>query len=172
MSVLDFTLLIVRVVLGITFIIHGGQKLFGWFGGPGIQKFSQGMSRFGGAHTTLMGWMAALSEFGGAVLLLIGLLTPLAAAFVISTMLVATVSVHLKNGFLSSKGGYEYNISLITLLLILLLLGAGAISFDHLLGFAVPISQLPVWTVIVFVLVIAGGLVVTELSRRSAKHAG
>src|SRR5450759_1540622 len=103
MSVLDITLLIVRVALGITFIIHGGQKIFGWFGGPGIQKFYQWSSRFCGAHTTLMGWMAALSEFGGAVLLLIGLLTPLAAAFVISTMLVATVSVHLKNGFLSSK---------------------------------------------------------------------
>ncbi len=168
MTLSDYTLLIVRVVLGVTFAIHGGQKLFGWFGGQGIVTFAQGMSRFGVAHPLALGWMAALSEFVGGLLVLIGLLTPFAAALIISTMFVAIVHVHFQKGFLSTKGGWEYNLSLTALALVLVLQGAGVLSVDKLLGIAMPLNLFPFWTLVVLVLVALGGLATIELSRRMA----
>ncbi len=168
MSISDAALLVIRIVLGVIFIVHGGQKLFAWYGGPGIQGFTQGMGRFGVAHPVPLGWMAALSEFGGGLLVLLGLLTPFAAALIISTMLVAIARVHFAKGFFNTKGGWEFNLSLITLALVLVLLGAGAISIDHLLGIAVPIDQYPYWAIIVLVVIAGGGLVSTEASRRMA----
>ena len=166
MTAIDLALLIVRVVLGVIFIIHGGQKLFGWYGGPGMKGMTQWLGSMGVAHPTLFAGMATLSEFGGGLLVLVGLLTPLAAAFIVSTMVVAIVFAHAKNGFLNSNHGYEFNLSLIALALALMLSGAGTISLDRLLGLAMPLDQLPLWAIVVLVLIPFGGIISTELSRR------
>ena len=166
MTMIDLALLIVRVVLGVIFIIHGGQKLFGWYGGPGMKGMTQWLGAMGVAHPVLLAWLAALSEFGGGLLVLVGLLTPLAAAFIVSTMGVAIVFVHAKNGFLSSKNGYEFNLSLIALGLALLLNGAGSVSMDQLLGLAMPLDQWPLWAIIGLMFIPFGGIIATELSRR------
>jgi putative oxidoreductase len=165
MDIVDLALLIIRVVLGVTFIIHGGQKLFGWYEGPGVKGMTYWLGSFGVAHPALLAWMATLSEFVGGLLVLVGLLTPLAAAVIISTMVVAIVLVHGKNGFLSSNKGYEFNLNLIALALALMLGGAGNLSVDQLLGLAMPLDQLPLWAIIGLILIPFGGLISIELSR-------
>src|SRR6059058_3819616 len=98
-TTLDLALLVIRVFVGITFVLHGGQKLFGWYGGGDLKGTRSMMQDLGMAHPGLLGWMATLTEFGGGLFVLIGLFTPLAAAVIISTMLVAIYTVHWKNGF-------------------------------------------------------------------------
>jgi putative oxidoreductase len=166
MTTLDAVLLVVRAVLGATFLIHGGQKLMGWYGGGGPKGTAEMMGMLGVAHPKLMATMASLSEFGGGLLVLFGLFTHFAAAFIIGTMIVAIATVHISKGFLATEGGYELNLSLATLALVLMFLGAGSISLDRLLGIARPINELPVWVSLLLVLILFGGWVATLLSRR------
>ena len=130
---------VVRVALGVVFIAHGGQKVFGWFGGPGlkatIQTFQQYM-KVPPAATV----MAALIELLGGLAMLVGVLARPAAAGIIIVMLVAIVKVHGRNGFFLNfsgtpgKGhGVEFNVVLIAMALSILISGAGALSIDYLL---------------------------------------
>jgi putative oxidoreductase len=130
---------VVRVALGIVFIAHGGQKVFGWFGGPGlkatIQAFQQHM-KVPPAATAL----AAFIEFFGGLALLIGFLSRPAAVGIVAVMLVAIAKVHGRNGFFLNfsgtpgKGhGFEFNFVLIAMALCILIGGAGALSIDALL---------------------------------------
>jgi putative oxidoreductase len=130
---------VVRVALGIVFIAHGGQKVFGWFGGPGlkatIQAFQQHM-KVPPAATVL----AAFIEFFGGLALLIGFLSRPAAVGIVAVMLVAIAKVHGRNGFFLNfsgtpgKGhGFEFNFVLIAMALCILIGGAGALSIDALL---------------------------------------
>src|SRR5689334_6803590 len=106
-TITDVALLTVRLMLAAVFMIHGGQKLFSWMGGTGIPGTAEAMGRSGvaPAHRYPLAWMASLSEFGGGLFVLIGLLTPLAASLIISVMLVAIMTVHLKNGWLNGNRG-------------------------------------------------------------------
>src|SRR5258708_29687888 len=169
MTALDLALLVIRVVLGITFILHGSQKLFGWFGGGGIQGTADMMGKLGTApaHHVPLAWLSGLSEFGGGLLVLFGFLTPLGAALIIGVMLTAIATVHAKNGFFNTKGGYEFPLHVIAESVALILAGAGAASIDHLLGIAVPLTQLPILVVIVLILIPFGGSIATDLSRRA-----
>ena len=169
MTATDLALLIMRVVLGLTFMAHGSQKLFGWFGGSGIKGTTNTMGKLGVAHPVALAWTSALSEFGGGLLVLLGLLTPLAAGLIVSVMLVAIVTVHGKNGFFNGNRGYEFNLNLIALAVALMLMGAGMISLDYQLGIALPLNQLPIWAIVIVVLVPFGGLITTELSKRANK---
>lgn len=167
MSSIDLALLVIRLILGVIFIIHGGQKLFGWYDGPGIEGVTGMMKKFGVAHPTLLAWLVAFSEFGGGLLVLVGLLTPLAAAVTVSVMLTAVILVHGQNGFFNKDKGYEFNLSLIALGVALMLTGAGAFSIDQLLGLAVPLGQLPAWVIILLTIIPFGGIIATELSRQA-----
>ena len=173
MTVTDIALLLVRIMLAAVFIIHGGQKLFGWMGGGKVKGTIEMVGRSGvlPAHQTALAWLAIFSEFGGGVLALLGLLTPLAAALIISVMLVAIRTVHFKNGWLNGNRGVEFNLSLIALALVLVLLGGGALSVDHLLGLAVSIDHMPVYVPVLLALVMLGGLGTTELSK-AMNHGG
>ena len=130
---------VVRLALGVVFVAHGGQKVFGWFGGPGlkatIQMFQQYM-KVPPAATVL----AVLIEFLGGVAMLAGFLARPAAAGMIVVMLVAIVKVHGQHGFFINfsgtpgKGhGFEFNFVLIAMALSILIGGAGAFSIDCLL---------------------------------------
>src|SRR6266536_1857273 len=89
MTTIDLALLIMRLALGTVFIAHGTQKLFGWYGGPGMNGWINVIRNMGTAHTVPLAWMNALSEFFGGLFVLFGLLTPFAAAVIISVMLTA-----------------------------------------------------------------------------------
>src|SRR5215813_11309791 len=107
---MDLGLFLLRLTVGLTLAVHGSQKLFGWFGGYGLNATGQFFEALGFRPGRRHALMAGLVEVGGGLLLALGLLTPLGAALVASVMLVATLSVHVKNGFFASSGGYEYNL--------------------------------------------------------------
>jgi putative oxidoreductase len=165
MPMIDIALLIIRIVLGIIFIQHGSQKLFGWFDGPGIEGVTGMMKKFGVAFPNFLAWLVALSEFFGGLLVLVGLVTPLAAAVIVSVMVVAIVLVHAQSGFFNQEKGYEFNLSLIALALPLMLAGAGVFSLDYLLRLAMPLDHLPLWAVVGLVIIPFSGLIITEFLR-------
>jgi putative oxidoreductase len=126
--------LLLRVLVGGFFVGHGTQKLFGWFGGYGLDGTAQGFEQLGlkpgKAHATLAG----VAEAGGGAALVAGAETPLAAAAITATMLTAIKTVHGKNGPWATNGGYEYNAVLIGVVLALAELGPGPLSIDALRG--------------------------------------
>ena len=126
-------LLIIRVVLGLTFMGHGAQKLFGWFGGGGLDGTGKFFDSIGVKPGRTMAMLAGLSEFGGGLLFVLGLLTPIASALIIGTMLMAIIKVHLPNGFWSSNGGFEYNLVVIAAAAALGMVGPGLFSLDALI---------------------------------------
>jgi putative oxidoreductase len=134
---MEFGLLLLRLTVGLTLAAHGSQKLFGWFGGHGLEGTGQALAMLGFQPGRRHALMAGLVETGGGLLLALGLLTPVAAAVVFSVMLVAAVSVHLKQGFFNSSGGYEYNLVLGVAGLTVAFTGPGALSLDALLGYPV-----------------------------------
>ena len=123
--------LILRVGLGLALIPHGAQKLFGWFGGYGLQGTAQWMESIGLQPGLLMAALAGGAEFFGGLALLLGLLTRPAAALTAFTMLVAIYSVHWSRGFFLSNGGYEYGFVLLIASLSLLVSGGGRFSLDR-----------------------------------------
>ncbi len=135
----SWSLLIVRVVLGVIFFAHGAQKVFGWFGGHGLQGtigYFQQALRIPPALTVL----AALTECFGGLAMVVGLLSRLAALGLIAVMLVAMAKVHWPHGFFLNwslqpgKGhGFEMNLALIGMALAVLVGGAGALSIDRLI---------------------------------------
>lgn len=130
----DLALLVLRLVLGGVFIAHGAQKLFGWFGGPGLGGTAGFFDQLGIKPGSTMALLAGLAEFGGGLLVLVGLLTPVAALAIIVVMITAIIKAHLANGFFNTSGGYEFNLTLIAVAVALLIAGAGAYSLDAVLG--------------------------------------
>lgn len=123
-----------RLALGIVFIAHGAQKVFGVWGGPGWAKFTAGTTPFGWMQPASF-WMgaAALSELLGGLLVLLGLLTRLGALMIVPVMLVAVLGVHLSGGFFAPRG-FEYAFVLLMLALALLITGGGRASVDEALA--------------------------------------
>ncbi|HVW47366.1 MAG TPA: DoxX family protein [Solirubrobacterales bacterium] len=126
--------LLARLFIGGMFIGHGTQKWFGWFGGPGIEKTSGMMESLGLAPTRANAHAASASETLGGIGIALGAFTPLSAAALIGTMVTAIRTVHWKNGFWSQGGGYEYNLTIIAALLLIVDGGPGPLSVDGALG--------------------------------------
>ncbi|MCV2885671.1 DoxX family protein [Aestuariibacter sp. AA17] len=122
---------LLRGVLGITFVAHGAQKLFGWFGGYGLEATGQWMASIGLEPGWFMAFAAGSAEFFGGLFLLLGLLTRLSGAALAVTMLVAIFSVHIGNGFFMAANGYEFGLVLMVASLSLVLSGAGKYSVDQ-----------------------------------------
>lgn len=165
---LNLGLLILRVIIGLTLMGHGAQKLFGWFNGPGLKGFSGGPQRMGLRPALFWATLAALGEFGGGLLLVLGLLTPLGALGIMGSMFVAITKVHLPKGFWNSKGGIEFPLSLWTVAFALGLTGPGIYSLDYLIGW--PVDQ-PLAFVIAAILMTAGLYVILQLSKPQAVQA-
>jgi len=126
---IDTALAVLRVVLGITFILHGGQKLF-VFGFAGV---SGAFAQMGIPAPGLLGPFVAFVEFFGGIAILLGLLTRLAALGIAATMVVAILTVHLKNGFFAPTG-VEFPLSLLGSAIALIITGAGDFSLDAVIG--------------------------------------
>lgn len=129
-----FGLLIIRLVVGLLFVGHGAQKLFGWFGGYGPKGTGGWMDSIGIKPGVAMAIAAGLMELIGGLLFAAGLLTPLAAVLIVLTMLGAIMKVHAKNGLWVTANGYEYNLVLVAVVIGIALIGAGEYSLDALIG--------------------------------------
>jgi putative oxidoreductase len=127
-------LFILRAFLGLLLFAHGTQKLFGWFGGYGLEGTGGFFEQVGHRPGRLMAAAAGLSEAGGGALLLLGLLTPLGAAMVIGVMTVASISVHGDKGLWATNGGYELPLTNAVMATALAFTGPGTFSVDHALG--------------------------------------
>ncbi len=123
-----------RLAAGTIFTAHGAQKLFGWFGGYGLEGTGSWMASIGLEPGLLMAALAGGAEFFGGLLLIIGLLVRPAAVMLAITMAVAIVSVHLSNGLFMSNNGYEFGLSLLAVSIALTIRGAGSLSLDRLLS--------------------------------------
>jgi len=131
---MNLALMVVRLVVGALFVGHGSQKLFGAFGGSGpagtAEAFEMSGLRPGHHHA----YAAGAAEFGGGALLMLGLLTPLAAALLISVMTAAVITVHARNGIWNTQRGFEYNLVLATVAFAVTCIGPGAWSLDNAIG--------------------------------------
>jgi putative oxidoreductase len=126
--------LALRVPVGIIFMAHGAQKLFGWFGGYGLEGTGQWMASIGLQPGYLMALLAGSAEFFGALALLLGLLVRPAAGALGFTMLVAILGVHAGKGFFVASNGIEYALALFAASLSLLASGGGRASADAALA--------------------------------------
>ncbi len=119
-----------RLALGVVFVAHGSQKVFGSFSGPGLEKWVSISTPFGFMRPSWL-WLgaAAFSELVGAILIFLGLLTRVGAFFIACTMLTAIAGVHWP-AFFSSNRGFEYPLSLLAMSLALLISGGGMASVD------------------------------------------
>jgi putative oxidoreductase len=161
-------LLILRLVVGLTMAAHGAQKLFGWFGGYGLQGTAGFLEKLGFIPGRRSALLAGLAEFGGGLLFALGLLTPLAATLIISVMFVAVATVHVKNGYFNSSQGFEYNLVLAAVALSVAIIGAGPVSLDAVLNIQ---DAGPVWGLIALIAGVAGGAVRVASRRRPVAQA-
>ena len=127
---MDIGLLIVRVVIGLLFAVHGTQKLFGWFGGYGLQGTAGFMGQLRYRRPQLAAATAGIFEMGAGLFLAAGFLTPLAAAAIIGVMINAVVSAKLKAGLI---GGYELDVLYASAASGLAFTGAGKYAVDEVL---------------------------------------
>lgn len=147
--------LLLRLTVGGLFIGHGTQKLFGWFGGYGLDGTGRFFEQLGMRPGRRNALAAGAAETGGGVAIALGLATPFAASALIATMLTAIKRVHLDKGPWVTNGGYEYNLVLIAAVLALAEVGPGVPSVDAALGRE---RQGPLWVLTALGLGIAGAL--------------
>lgn len=122
--------LALRLPIGIIFMAHGSQKLFGWLGGYGLEGTGQFMESIGLTPGYTMALLSGGTEFFGGLALIIGLLVRPAAAGLAFTMVMAIATVHISHGLFMSNNGYEFALSLLAATLALLISGAGRLSVD------------------------------------------
>jgi putative oxidoreductase len=129
-------LLVLRVIVGLLFVGHGTQKLFGWFGGHGPEGTATFLGSLGYRPSRRMALVAGVTETLAGAMLALGFLTPVASAAIIGVMVNATVAMHLRNGLWNSNGGYELPLVYATVAAGLAFAGPGRWSVDRLIGFA------------------------------------
>jgi putative oxidoreductase len=128
-----FAALALRIPVAIIFIAHGAQKLFGWFGGYGLEATGQWMTSIGLEPGYQLALLAGSAEFFGGVALFIGLLVRPAALILSITMVVAIFSVHFDNGLFMTNNGYEFALTLLAISISLMFSGAGRLALDNVL---------------------------------------
>jgi putative oxidoreductase len=156
-----YGILLLRAVLGVTMAGHGSQKLFGWFGGPGLQGASGffGSLRFRAPFVQAV--VASATELTCGILLALGLLTPFAALGIAVVMVTAVSTVHWKNGFWNGGGGYEFNLLIWTGAVALAATGPQRFSLDRLIGWDDNLSGLWWGVGVAVASVLIGGILVT-----------
>lgn len=130
-STAGFSTLALRLPVGIIFMAHGGQKLFGWFGGYGLEGTGQWMASIGIEPGVLMAFLAGSAELVGGLFILLGLLTRPAAVLLAFTMIIAIASVHISNGLFMANNGYEFALALLAASVSLALSGSGKVAIDN-----------------------------------------
>ncbi|RAU44371.1 MULTISPECIES: DoxX family protein [unclassified Pseudomonas] len=125
---------ILRILVGIIFMAHGSQKLFGMFGGYGLEGTGQYMASLGLNPGYLMALLSGSAEFFGGLALFLGLLVRPAAVVLIVMLVVAILSVHIHNGLFMANNGYEFGLALLAGAFAVLFEGAGRVSLDRVIA--------------------------------------
>ena len=165
---MDTALLIARVFFGLGLAAHGAQKLFGWFGGGGINKTGEFMVKLGWNQGRFFATAAGLDEFGSGLLVALGFLWPVGPALMILVMLTATFSVHIRNGFFATKNGIEMPMLYAMAAFVLEFTGPGEYSLDRFLGLDRFYGQRNSWIAILAAVAIA---LLNVAIRRPKPHA-
>jgi putative oxidoreductase len=165
----DAGLLLIRLAAGGVLLAHGSQKLFGWFGGNGIEGTAVGMEAMGFEPGRENAIAAGLAEAGGGALLALGLAAPAAGAAAAGAMSAAT-AVHWESGLFSQHGGFELPALLGAAAVGVGLTGAGRLSLDHATGHALDRS----WMIVAAFAgtALTAGTVISRRNAVMAKRAG
>src|SRR5574341_137330 len=102
---IDLGFLIARVLVGLLMAAHGAQKLFGWFGGHGLQATGEFFGQLGFHPARLFAGAAALGELASGLLIALGLFGPVGPALMLAVMVVAAITVHWRNGLFAATNG-------------------------------------------------------------------
>ena len=166
-SMVDLALLMVRGTLGTLMAGHGAQKLFGWFGGPGMQGTAGFMEHLGLKPGQRWAALASASEFGGGVLTALGLFNPVGELGVLGSMSMATATAHRGKPIWVTSGGAELPVTNTAIALALMAAGPGKYSLDYALD-----NHLPRWTALPG-LVAVGGIIAYAIvsAQREAQQA-
>ena len=159
-------LLVARLVLGLLMAAHGSQKLLGWFGGHGLAATSGFFDSMGFRPGRFFATLASATEVVSGLLLALGFLGPIGPALMISVMIVAAVSMHLKNGVFAANNGIEVPLLYAAGALGILLTGPGDYSLDAIFGFGILSTPNIAWAALVIGVV--GGLLNLLARRRPA----
>jgi putative oxidoreductase len=159
-------LLLLRLAFGLTVAAHGAQKLFAWFGGPGLEGFGGFLEQLGIAPGSRWSWVAALGEFVGGLLVALGLLSPIGNFLVIGSMLTAILVVHLPQGFFNQKGGIELPFLIASGMLGLSVTGPGSWSLDA--AWHVRFPEPATWLVCALVMLVGVAAAVGTRAMRAA----
>ncbi len=163
LATLSLGLLVARITLGLLMAAHGSQKLLGWFGGHGLAGTAGFFDSIGFRPGKLFATVASGTEIGSGILLALGFLGPVGPALMISVMIVAAATIHLKNGLFAANNGVEvpllYGVGAATLLLT----GPGQYSLDAALGLGNLSSPMFAWSALA--IGVLGGLM-NLLARR------
>jgi putative oxidoreductase len=152
---MDLALLVLRLVVGVLFAGHGAQKLFGAFGGGGLDGTAGMFDNIGLRPGWLHARAAGTAEFAGGALLALGLFTPFAAAALIAVMTAAVITVHAPNGIWNTNQGYEFNLVMAAVVFALAGIGAGSWSLDNAFSFDLHGA---VWAIGALVVGVIGGV--------------
>src|SRR4029077_13668765 len=132
---MDLALLVLRVVVGLLFVGHGAQKLFGAFGGGGLDATAGMFDNIGLRPGWLHARAAGTAEFLGGGLRALGLFPPFAAAVLIAVMTAAVITVHAPNGIWNTSQGYEFNLVMAAGVFALAGGGDGGAGLDNAFSF-------------------------------------
>ena len=164
---MEIGLLVLRVVVGLLMAGHGAQKLFGKFGGHGIDgtgAFFESLGLQPGRRNAIA---AGSAELAGGLLLALGLLTPLAAALIVAVMVTAIITVHGSKGPWVTESGFEYTLVLIAVAFAVTATGPGDVSADGALGLASDLSGAG-WAIGALALGVLGGVGAVVTARAGA----
>jgi putative oxidoreductase len=163
---MNLGLLIIRLAVGLLFVGHGAQKLFGSFGGHGPAGTAAFFESQGMRPGRVMALFAGAAEVAGGALFAAGLLTPVGAALISAVMVTAMLTVHAGKGLWATEGGVEYNLVLIAAAFAVTAIGAGDWSLDHALGLHLAGVG---WAVAELAVALAGGLMTIAIGRSSLR---
>lgn len=170
LETLSIGLLIARVVIGLVMAAHGTQKLFGWFGGYGLNKTGEFFVGLGFRPGRAFAGAASLTEIVSGLLVALGFLGPVGPALMISVMIVAMITVHWEHGLFATNNGIEVPLLYATAALGLALTGYGRYSLDEWLGLAGRFTPMTTWSVLAAG--VLGGLANLGLRRRPTAKGG
>ena len=166
MNPIDLSLLILQLGVGLTFAAHGAQKVFGWWGGPGLAGWEGAMQHMGFRPARLFALVSAGAELVGGLLLAVGFLTPFVAAVLLAQTVVIIGQVHWAHGFFNSKSGIEFPLLLGVGAAAVGLGGPSAVSVDAALGLALE----PAVTGLLLALGILAGFATLAIPRVTARR--
>ena len=166
---MDIGRVLARATIGGLFIGHGTQKLFGWFGGPGIDQTTGMMDSLELRPARRNVLAAGIAETAGGALLAAGALMPAAGALLTGTMTTAIRKVHLHKRLWNTGGGYEFNLALVAAAIALIDSGPGRPSVDEALGLELKGSG---WALAALTAGVAGSSAVIELAQRTPAQDG